>query len=829
MRLLIVDGASLAYRSYYALAERPLINSKGIKTGAPYTFLNSYLKLVRELKPSHVVVVFDAKGKTFRHELFAEYKAQRPKAPPDFKIQLSYIKEILDALNVKRLEIPGVEADDVIATLSKKAERDGFEVFVATMDKDLYQLVTEKVKIVETKDGVIKIIGEQEVIEKFGVKPSQIPDLLALIGDKIDNIPNIPGIGEKTGSELIRNYGGVAGILESKESRDVISKIKYYRDQILNTLELVKLRDDLSLDINYDEFKLKDFNRERFFRVLGELEFYSIMAEFALKPEVSVTEVSTVPFDFLSADTISVEYDNKDTFFISKDPSNVYKLKKDKVLPFLKNFTGKIVTFESKKLFKICDSLNVGFDVILSSFLLNSDRPKFDDESVTLEYTGFGLGISPEERLANLCALNLYSYKVLEKELAKRNLWNLLVNLEIPFQKVLADMEKTGIKIDISKLLEIEKKLNEELKKKEKEIYELAGTPFNINSPKQLSEILFSRLKLKPVKRTKTGYSTDEESLRKLADVHPLPGAILSYREIFKIKTTYVDSFLELVDRASGRIYPVFNQVGAATGRISCLNPNFQTLPVKSTIGRDLRDVITAEEGYKILAADYSQIELRILAHFSGDKRLIEVFEEDLDVHAITASYIFNKPLQEITDSERRKAKTVNFGIIYGISPYGLAKELGIEVGEAEKLIKMFFAIYPGVLSWIERNLEFAEKSGYVKTLMGRVRYVPGLASPDISIAEQARRIAINTPIQGTVADIMKLAMIKIYNELKGRGLKSKIILQIHDEILMEVKIEEEEFITRMVKDIMETVYDFAVPLKVSIGTGRTWLAASNK
>jgi DNA polymerase-1 len=475
------------------------------------------------------------------------------------------------------------------------------------------------------------------------------------------------------------------------------------------------------------------------------------------------------------------------------------------------------------------ENINIGFDILLATFLVNSDRPKFDPDSITAEYTGYSLGVPYEQKLAHLCALNFISYQILGDELTKMKLDSLLSEIEIPFQKVLAQMEKTGIKIDVGKLHDLSNKFQRELKVIEAKIYELAGIPFNINSPKQLSEVLFNKLKLRPVKKTKTGYSTDEETLRKLAEDHPLPRLILDYREVFKMKSTYLDSFLELLDPATLRIYPTFNQVGAATGRISCLNPNFQTLPIKSTVGRDIRDLVVAEEGFKILAADYSQIELRILAHFSEDKKLIEIFKNDQDVHSITASYIFNKPVSEVTELERRKAKTVNFGIIYGISPYGLSKELNIDVVEAEKLISMFFATYPGVMEWIQKTLQVAKEREYVRTLLGRLRHVPGLSSSDSFIYEQAKRIAINTPIQGTAADLMKIAMIKVYDELKRRNLKSRMILQIHDEILLEIKNEEEEEVITLIRNVMENVIPLKVPLKVSIGTGESWLQASNK
>jgi len=390
-------------------------------------------------------------------------------------------------------------------------------------------------------------------------------------------------------------------------------------------------------------------------------------------------------------------------------------------------------------------------------------------------------------------------------------------------------MERNGIRINRKKLEDLNLKMEQMVKELEQRIYEIAGVRFNVNSPKQLAEVLFVKHKLKPIKKTKTGYSTDEESLTKLAEVHPLPAAILEYRQVYKLKSAYVDVFKELIDEKTDRIYPSYNQVGAATGRISCYNPNFQTIPVKSDLGKGIRDMIVAEPGYKILSADYSQVELRILAHFSGDEKLIEIFNKDLDVHTITASYIFGKKPEEISENERRKAKTVNFGIIYGMSPYGLSKELNISVEEANSFISNFFATYPGVMRWINENLEFAMKNGYVRTLYGRIRKVPQLFSGNSSVIEQGKRIAINTPIQGTAADIIKLSMVEIYNELKRKSLKSRIILQIHDELLLEVKDEEVEEVTEIVKDKMENVSRLKVPLKVEIGVGESWLLASNK
>ena len=831
MRLLIVDGASLAYRAYYAFRDRPLINSKGIVTSGPYAFTNSLMKMLRELKPTHVAVVFDAKGKTFRHEIFVEYKAQRPKAPPDFALQLSYIKEILDGMNLKRYEIPGVEADDVIATLSKIAEGKGFEVFVATLDKDLYQIVSERVYIIDTREGGIKIITEKDILDKFGVKPFQIPDFLVLVGDKIDNIPGVPGIGEKTAAEVLNKYGSLEKILSLEDGSDeVIRKIKAHRDFIMESLQLNKLRTNVLDSVNFEEMELRPWNKEKLLQVFRELEFYSLMREIAEEITPEIVTASHIPMNLLSAEYISIGILG-DHLLLSGGENVVYKVPMEKGISFLENFQGKLVTFESKKIYKEIENMKrtLDFDILVASFLLDSDKPKFEPDVIFLEWPGIKLSERKELREAQICDCSARAYKFLKSQIEKFELREVFERIELPLQRVLAEMEKVGIKIDRRKLEELSLQMEQRIKELENKVYELAGVRFNVNSPKQLAEVLFVKHKLKPIKKTKTGYSTDEETLRKLAEVHPLPSAILEYREVFKLKSTYVDVFRELMDEKTDRIYPSYNQVGAATGRISCYNPNFQTIPIKSPLGKNIRDMIIAEPGYKILTADYSQVELRILAHFSGDERLIDIFEKDLDVHTITASYIFGKRLDEITEAERRKAKTVNFGIIYGMSPYGLSKELNISVEEANSFISNFFATYPGVMRWIKENLEFALKNGYVKTLYGRIRKVPQIFSGNSNIVEQGKRIAINTPIQGTAADIIKLSMVEIYNELKRNGFKSKIILQIHDELLLEVKEEEINAVTQIVKEKMEGVCKLRVPLKVEIGVGESWLLASSK
>ena len=824
-----MDGTSLAYRAYYAFIKNPLVNSKGMNTSAPFAFTNSLIKLIKDLKPTHIAVVFDAKGKTFRHVEYVEYKAQRPKAPSDFLEQLIWIKKIVEAMNITIFEIPGVEADDVIATIAKKAREKGFEVMISTSDKDLLQLVDEKIKVIDTRPKRTVLYDYSEVIKKFGVPPEKIPDMLALIGDSIDNIPGVPGIGEKTAKEIIAKYGDIKNLLEQTEGReDRISRlIKQHRRSIELALELVKLRDDLDIEFNVENLEIRQWDRQKLFIIFRELEFYSLMKELASYPIYSIRKISHIPLELLKGTALEVK-DN--TAYFSTTGKDVYIMSLENAQPLLTNKSVEKWSFDSKGTYKVLMDRNIditiNFDISVATYLIESDKPRYDPDSLILESLGWKLNEEGEKRITDITAAVARMKPELEITLKNMELYDLYKKIELPLQKVLAKMEKRGVYIDKDHLEKLLKNIDEKLEKIRKEIYKQAGTEFNINSPKQLQEVLFEKLKLKPVKKTKTGYSTDQEVLEKLSMVHPVPKLILDYRELYKIKSTYLESLIKLIDPEAGRIYPTFNQTGTATGRLSCLNPNFQNIPIRSEIGREVRRAIIAPPGYLILSADYSQIELRILAHMTQDDNLLKVFREGHDIHRKTAALIFNKPEEKITDIERRKAKTVNFGISYGISPYGLSKELNISVEEAYTLIENFFLNFPRVREWIEKTISEAQNNGFVRTLTGRIRYVPQLKSKNQNIREFGKRIAINSPIQGTAADLIKKAMVEIDKELTDRKLQSYLILQIHDELVLEVKQDEVDLTKEIVKEKMENALKLSVPIEVNIGVGKNWLEA---
>jgi len=824
-----VDGTSLAYRAYYAFIKNPLVNSKGMNTSAPFAFTNSLIKLIRELKPTHIAVIFDAKGKTFRHMEYEQYKAQRPKAPSDFVEQLIWIKKIVEAMNITIFEIPGVEADDVIATITKMAHKEGFEVMISTSDKDLLQLVDEKIKVIDTRPKTTILYDYNEVVKKFGVPPQKIPDMLALIGDSIDNIPGVPGIGEKTAREIIAKYGDIQNLLKHTEGREdrIARLIKQYRQNIELALELVKLRDDLDIKFNLENLQIREWDKKKLFIIFKELEFYSLMRELASYPIYSIKETSHLPLELLKGTALEVK---NNRVYLSATGNDVYVIPVENARELLTNKSVEKWSFDSKETYKALMDKNIdatiNFDISIATYLIESDKPRYDPDSLILESLGWKLNEDGEKRIMDITVAVARMKPELEITLKNMELYDLYKEIELPLQKVLAKMEKRGVYIDKDHLQKLLKNIDEKLEKIRKEIYKQAGTEFNINSPKQLQEVLFEKLKLKPVKKTKTGYSTDQEVLEKLSLVHPVPKLILDYRELYKIKSTYLESLIKLIDPETGRIYPTFNQTGTATGRLSCQNPNFQNIPIRSEIGREVRRAIIAPPGYIILSADYSQIELRILAHMTQDENLLNVFREGHDIHRKTASLIFNKPEEKITDIERRKAKTVNFGISYGISPYGLSKELNISVEEAHTLIENFFLNFPRVREWVEKTVREAEDNGFIRTLSGRIRYVPQLKSKNQNIREFGKRIAINSPIQGTAADLIKKAMVEIDKELTGKNLHSYLILQIHDELVLEVKQDEVDLTKEIVKEKMENALKLSVPIEVNIGVGRNWLEA---
>jgi len=828
---IIVDGTSLAYRAFFAFIKNPLRNSKGENTSAPFAFTNSILRIKREYNPSYIAIVFDAKGKTKRHVIFEKYKATRPPMPNELVIGIQRIKEITDALNLKIYEVPGYEADDVIATLVKKGKEKGWKILILSSDKDLLQIVDDDVLILDTRPKEEILYTREKVIEKFCVPPEKILDYLSLIGDNIDNIPGVSGIGEKTAISLINEFKDIDDLIEN------YNKIKNLRikeiieknlENIKMAKELLKLDDNIDIPFYEEDLKIKEPNYEKLFKILKELEFYSIMENFSRKfPDFEIKE--KIDLNILKDGFTFSIY--KDEVFIKKN-ENFYRLKTNEAKEIFEYECEKN-TCDLKEIYREFIKRNLNLkgkinDPLIAEYLLYPEKENIGVEKIALERLGFKFSQDLRKRKIEEIYLVDSVLPSLMKEIINKGLYKLYSEIEIKLSKILAEMEERGVYICEDVLKEIDKEINFNLSEITKKIYKIAETPFNINSPKQLQEILFKKLKLPCKKKTKTGYSTDYEVLKELSQEYEIAKLILDYRELFKIKTSYIDTFLSLRNPFTGRINATFNQVKASTGRIICSNPNLQTIPIKSEIGKKIRRAICAPPSYYIICADYSQIELRILAHFSEDENLIGAFEKGEDIHLYTASLITGKDIKEITPEERRKAKTVNFGICYGISPFGLSKELGITPEEAANLIALFFANFPKVKKWIDEILNFARKNYYVKTLFGRIRNIPDINHHVKEVRSQAERIAINTPIQGTASDIIKKAMIDIYEEFKRKNLDAHIILQIHDELLFEVNEKDVPIAKEIIKYKMENVFPLKVPLKIDINFGKNWLEAKD-
>ena len=849
--LMLIDGTSLAFRGYYAFIKNPLRNSKGENTSAPFAFTNSVLKLLKDYNPTHVAIVFDAKGPTFRHEQFKAYKANRPESPKEFHVGMRWVKRIAKAMGFKVFEIPGVEADDVIATLVERAKKETFKVLLVTSDKDLLQLVNDKVIAIDTRPKETVVYDRKAVFEKYGVPPELIPDFLALCGDPIDNIPGIPGIGPRRAAELLNQFGSIENIFDkidyvrSKSLRDTLAR---HLADAFEAKELTELKKDVDLEFEWDDLKPSQPDRAELMRIFRELEFGKLMEMFAdYPPQLEVVESKDLNFENGFAITA---YGN-DLFAAAEGSGPVIRLKG----VFSKGGSGQAALFsaatsdsidfpdvlsdpskskwcfDSKSVYR--KALFVGrsiegieFDMKLAVYLCDPAKPKYTLEYLALEYAGFKVHENLPHRAADELAVVLKTKDALTAELEEKGLSELFYSVELPLARVLARMEHHGVLVDTNFLRLLGKRIESEIEQLRRRIFELAGTTFNLNSPQQLAHVLFERLKLPPIKRTKTGYSTSADVLAKLAEKHELPRLILEYRELFKVKSTYVDALIRMVNPQTGRIHPTFNQTGTVTGRLSCSDPNLQNIPIRSDIGREIRRAFVAPSGSVILSADYSQIELRILAHVTGDENLIAAFREGLDIHAATAGAIFGKPPETVNSIERRKAKIVNFGVTYGMSPFGLAKELGITPEEAAVFIFNYFATYPKVKEWIERTLEEAREKGYVKTILGRRRYIPEINSSNGNVRAFAERTAINAPIQGSAADLIKKAMVELDEAIRRSGLRTRMILQIHDELVFEVPESELDEVKELVKEKMENAIKLSVPIVVDIGVGKNWLEA---
>jgi DNA polymerase-1 len=843
------------------------------------------LKIIREKKPDSIVVSFDSPVPTERHRIYEKYKAQRPETPGDLVEQLPYIRKIISAFNIKIFEIPGYEADDIIGTIAKKAASEEIDVFIVTSDKDMLQLVNNKVKIYDPMKD--KILDERYTKERFGVVPERITECMALTGDAVDNIPGIKGVGEKTAKELLSEFKSLDDLLNNTNRirKDKLRLlVSEHADIARLSKRLATINTSVPIEIDLEEFRLREPDWSSLLPLFLEFEFGrliklipsgpagEISAETLLSIE-KVKELSSLIKEKFAFDIEASAFGGSRSpmtgslvgLALCAEKGRAFYIPVSHSYPGIpaqihkKDALARLAQiFEDERIAKIGHNLKYSiiilnqdgihvkgplFDTMIASYLINPNKPNHGFEEVTLEYLSYRKKtfmevikkkssfseVSLEEAAAYAAenaSLSLELKEVLFNALRENDLENIYLNIERPLIYVLADIEEAGVKIDSNKLEGISKELERELGGIQRRIFFLAGEEFNINSPKQLSKVLFHSLGFQPKKRTKTGYSTEMGVLEELAEYHELPREILNYRSLSKLKTTYIDVLPTLINPKTGRIHTSFNQTATATGRLSSSDPNLQNIPIKGDWGRRIRETFIAEEGNLLLSADYSQVELRILAHLSNDEGLIEAFRNNLDIHTRTASEIFNIPIDKVTPDIRRIAKTVNFGVIYGISPFGLSETLSISRDEAKKYIEQYFKRHPGVKSYIEKTLDEARNKGYASTLFGRRRAIPEIKSKNSNIRQQGERLAINSPIQGTAADIIKIAMINIWKKIKDIGLKTKMILQVHDELLFELPAQELVIVKDIVKKDMEEVAELQVPLSVDINYGKNWAEA---
>ena len=765
----------MIYRAYYAFIRTPRINSKGENTSAIFGFLITLDDLIKRVQPTHMAVVFDPHGPTFRHEAFEQYKAQREETPEDIRRAVPIIKQILAAKNIPAIEVAGFEADDVIGTLAQQGQAAGLEVYMATPDKDYGQLVDEHIFIYRPRHtGGFEKMGPQEVCTKYGLTHQrQVIDLLGLMGDSSDNIPGCKGIGEKTAIALLQQFGDIDTLLQHTDQLKGAQqkKIQEQAEDIRFSRFLATIRTDVPITLDAETLAVKQPDNEALTGIYRQLEFNSLLKKQTAvktenKPAVPPARRNTKPVE----QTLDLfGENNEDNRNNESDENNVAN--------------------------------SPSQEGAIASYLLNPE-----------------VAYNPHIPLSTLLAK-------LQQDPA---LWQLYNEVELPLMPVLREMEQAGVRIDVAKLQEAERLLTHELQQLEAEIYRLAGTPFNINSPKQVGDILFDTLRLDP-KAKKSGrgqYSTSEEVLQSLKDKHPIVAQILDYRELKKLISTYISALPTYIHPATGKIHTTYNQTVTATGRLSSSNPNLQNLPIRSERGRFIREAVIPDEGCRFLSADYSQIELRLLAHFSQDEHLLQAFREGQDIHSATAAKIFHCPIEQVTKDQRRRAKTANFGIIYGISAFGLAQQLDCPRTEAKQLIEDYFAAFPQVQTYIETQKEFARQHGYSVTLFGRKRYLPDIHSHNTTVRSFAERNAVNAPIQGTAADIIKMAMISIHRRLQEEHLQTQMIMQVHDELNFNVPEQEVERVRQLVVSEMEHVVSLSVPLVADCGVGSNWLEA---
>lgn len=764
----------MIYRAYYAFIRAPRMNSRGENTSAIFGFVVTLEDLLKRVKPTHIAVAFDPAGPTFRHEAFEQYKAQRQETPEDIRWSVPRIKQLLQAMNIPILQVDGFEADDVIGTLARKAEEEGFEVLMATPDKDYGQLVTEHISMFRPRHtGGFEKLGPADICQKYGLQhQSQVIDLLGLMGDSSDNIPGCKGVGEKTAIQLLQQFGSIDNLLaNTNQLKGALQrKVQEQVDNIRFSRFLATIRTDVPLEFDAPSLVYQERDWERLAPLYRELEFNSLLKQ---------------------------------------APASIAR--------------GKVALTQSSKKVKAQEATLDLFATIESeSNQSQSKEVGMEENQDTLERRLVSYLLNPEVAYNPMQPIQWDTLK------ADTALWNLYQEVELPLATILREMENAGVRIDVQMLKKAEVQLDKELQTLEHQIYTSVGAIFNINSPKQVGEVLFDQLKLDAkAKKSKTGqYSTSEDVLLALKSKHPVVGMILAYRELKKLISTYISALPSYINPETGKIHTTYNQTVTATGRLSSSNPNLQNLPIRSERGQLIRQAVIPDDGCLFLSADYSQIELRLMAHFSQDPHLVEAFRSGQDIHAATAAKIFNIPIEKVTKDQRRQAKTANFGIIYGISAFGLAQQLDCSRSEAKALIDGYFAAFPGVIDYIERQKELARQQGYAITLFGRKRYLPDILSHNATVRSFAERNAVNSPIQGTAADIIKMAMVTIHRRLKEEGLKAQMIMQVHDELNFNVPVGEVDKVREIVIGEMQNVVHLTVPLIADCGVGTNWLEA---
>ncbi|MCS7203399.1 MAG: DNA polymerase I [Thermodesulfovibrio sp.] len=820
----LVDGSCFIYRAYHAI--KGLSTSQGIPTNAIYGFTRMLIKLLKKRKIHYIIIAFDSPHPTKRHKVYEQYKITRPETPKDLPIQIEYIKKIVNALGIKKVEIPGYEADDIIATvvdkltknfthsLFKQSPNEDLKIFIVTLDKDVLQLISDRVFVYDPFTETVFDI--KKVRQRYGVNPERFVDYMALVGDSIDNIPGVKGVGEKLAKELLEKYGSVENIIKSlpylKPER-VAKLIKEDMNSLKLSKELVLLRKDAPFDFSLEDLKVRNTDKAQLIQIFRELEFRSLLKE--ISPNEAKVE-QYEKFEGNRADKVALIF-LEEKALIGINNKNYESFYNNSLIELLNSDSLKILYDAKEDIKKLrkkgLEIREPYFDLMVAAYLLNPDKGKYSLEDLTIEYFG---KIKPR-----VPQTYIELYEIIYNLLKEKEIEKVYFKIEMPLIKVLAHMEEAGIKVNLSKLFELEKLLSFEIEKIKEKIYKLAGLTFNINSPKQLAEVLYDKIGLKSKKRGKKSRSTEMEVLEELSNQHDIVREIINYRILNKVFTGYLLPLKDYINPETQRVHAKWHQTVAGTGRVISIEPNLQNIPIKGYWAELLREVFSTKEGYVFLSADYSQIELRILAHLSKDPTLIRAFKANEDIHSFTASQIFSVPVESVTEEQRRVAKTVNFGVIYGMSAFGLSEAIKIPLEAAQEFIDMYFLRYPMVKKFIEETLDFARKNSYVKTLYGRIRPIVNIDSPNQNIRIQAERVAINTVVQGSAADIIKIAMIRIYNEIKKENLDAEIILQIHDEIVLEVREEILDKVKKIVTEKMQN-FDLSVPLKINISYGKT-------